>query len=120
MLPDLAVPASLLAVLENLRVFTTPTFATFTALVTGLVAQTGKGTVAGMLTGAGLARTWSHDWAQPLPLRIRIRQIAALIPPHAHTASRSSVSHMIGPDISQSWSHSGDRGTETYCGAINV
>ena len=33
--------ASLLAVLELLRVFTAPTFTTFTALVTGLVAQTG-------------------------------------------------------------------------------
>ncbi|MBS2531613.1 transposase [Catenulispora sp. NF23] len=59
----MTVPASLLAVLENLRVFTAPSFATFTALVTGLVAQTGKGTVTGMLPGAGLARSWSHDRA---------------------------------------------------------
>jgi len=45
MLTDLTVPASLLAVLENLRgSFTAPRFATFAALVTGLVAQTGKGT----------------------------------------------------------------------------
>ncbi|MDH6115367.1 hypothetical protein P3T36_007203 [Kitasatospora sp. MAP12-15] len=57
------VPASLLAVLEKLRVFTAPGFATFTALVTGLVAQTGPGTVTGMLTGAGLARAWPHDRA---------------------------------------------------------
>jgi hypothetical protein len=62
-LPDPAIPASLLAVLEYLRVFTTSTYLTFTALVTGLVAQTGKGTVTGMLTGAGLARSWSHDRA---------------------------------------------------------
>jgi hypothetical protein len=63
MLPDLTVPTSLLAVLENLRVFTAPTYLTFTALVTGLIAQTGKGTVTGMLSGAGLARTWPHDRA---------------------------------------------------------
>jgi hypothetical protein len=64
MLPDSTVPASLLAVLTFLRGgFTTPTFTTFAALVTGLIAQTGRGTVTGMLTGAGLTRTWSHDRA---------------------------------------------------------
>jgi hypothetical protein len=58
--PDLTVPASLPAVLENLRILTTPTFTaftTFTALVTGLVAQIGNSTVTGMLTDAGPART---------------------------------------------------------------
>ena len=64
MLPDPTLPASLLAVLANLRGgFTTPSFATFVALATGLIANTGKGTVTGMLTGAGLARHWSHDRA---------------------------------------------------------
>ncbi|MFB7668161.1 transposase [Kitasatospora sp. NPDC056138] len=43
--------------------FTTPTFRTFAALVTGLIAQTGRCTVTGMLAGAGLTRTWSHDRA---------------------------------------------------------
>jgi hypothetical protein len=51
-------------VLENLRgVFTAPSFATFTALATGLIANTGTGTVTGMLTCAGLARSWPHDRA---------------------------------------------------------
>ncbi|MEY9935671.1 hypothetical protein ABH926_010357, partial [Catenulispora sp. GP43] len=64
MLPDSTLPASLLAVLANLRgVFTAPSFATFAALAAGLIANTGKGTVTGMLTGAGLARSWSHDRA---------------------------------------------------------
>ena len=64
MLPDATVPASLLAVLTFLRgCFTAPTFTTFAALVTGLIAQTGRGTVTGILTGAGLTRTWSHDRA---------------------------------------------------------
>jgi hypothetical protein len=56
-------PASLLAVLENLNVLTAPSFATFIAIVTGLVANTGTGTVTGMLTGAGLSRAWPHDRA---------------------------------------------------------
>ncbi|MBD0694128.1 hypothetical protein [Streptomyces sp. CBMA123] len=56
MLPDPTVPASLLAVLQLLRgCFTTPTFTTFAALVTGLIAQTRKCTVTGMLAGAGLS-----------------------------------------------------------------
>ncbi|WP_189313439.1 transposase [Streptomyces brasiliensis] len=62
MLLDATVPASLLAVLELVRgSFTTPTFRTFAVLVTGLIAQMGRCTVTGMLTGAGLTRTWSHD-----------------------------------------------------------
>jgi hypothetical protein len=64
MLPDPTVPASLLAVLEFARGnFTAPSFRTFAALVTGLVAQTGRGTVTGMLSGAGLTRLWPHDRA---------------------------------------------------------
>ncbi|MDJ0347641.1 transposase [Streptomyces sp. H10-C2] len=72
MLPDPTVPASLLAVLGLLRgCFTAPTFTTFAALVTGLVAQTGRGTVTGMLAGAGLTRSWSHDRAHAFFSRAR-------------------------------------------------
>ncbi|MGH3627786.1 MAG: IS701 family transposase [Mycobacteriales bacterium] len=64
MLADLTLPASWAAVLQNLRwVFTASSLATFTALVTSLVANTGAGTVTGMLTSVGLSRTWSHDRA---------------------------------------------------------
>lgn len=64
MLPSSTLPASLLVVLENLRgVFTAPSFATFTALATGLITNTGTGTVTRMLTCAGLARSWPHDRA---------------------------------------------------------
>jgi hypothetical protein len=64
MLPDATVPASLLAVLGSLRgCFTYPGFTTFAALVTGLIANTGRGTVTGMLLGANLTRHWSHDRA---------------------------------------------------------
>jgi hypothetical protein len=63
MLPDSTVPPSLMALLEKLGTFTAPSLRTFAALVTGLVAATGKRTVTGMLTAAGLSRTWSHDRA---------------------------------------------------------
>jgi SRSO17 transposase len=63
MLPDLTVPPSLMALLAKLGTFTSPSLRTFAALVTGLVAATGKRTVTGMLTAAGLSRTWSHDRA---------------------------------------------------------
>jgi hypothetical protein len=43
--------------------FTAPSFAVFTAMVVGMIAQTGQKTVCGMLAGAGLAQTWSHDRA---------------------------------------------------------
>jgi hypothetical protein len=36
----------------------------FQAMVIGLVAQTGNRTVCGMLTGAGLTTSWSHDRAR--------------------------------------------------------
>jgi DDE superfamily endonuclease len=66
MLPDAAlpVPASLMtlpAVVSPL--FTAPSFRTFTGLACGFLAQSGKRTVCGVLTGAGLSRAWPHDRA---------------------------------------------------------
>ena len=64
MLPTPTVPPSLLRLLNHFwPCFTRPTFTTFTALVTGMIAQTGPRSVCGMLTGAGLARAWPHDRA---------------------------------------------------------
>jgi len=66
MLPDatLQVPASLMTLLTGFApLFTAPSFRTLTMLACGFVAQTGKRTVCGMLTGAGLSRAWSHDRA---------------------------------------------------------
>jgi DDE superfamily endonuclease len=66
MLPDalLPVPASLMALLAVFSpLFTAPSFRTFTALACGFLAQPGKRTVCGMLSGAGLARLWPHDRA---------------------------------------------------------
>jgi hypothetical protein len=63
MLPDM-VPASLLTLLSVFSpLFTAPSFRTFTGLACGFLAQGGKRTVCGMLSGAGLARSWPHDRA---------------------------------------------------------
>jgi len=64
--PDavLPVPASLMTLLAVFApLFTAPSFRTFTALACGFLAQSGKRTVCGMLTGAGLSRLWPHDRA---------------------------------------------------------
>ncbi|MGE5285934.1 MAG: transposase [Micromonosporaceae bacterium] len=66
MLPDavLPVPASLMTLLAVFcSPFTAPSFRTFSMLACGFLAQSGKRTVCGMLTGAGLSRAWSHDRA---------------------------------------------------------
>jgi hypothetical protein len=66
MFPDVAmpVPASLMTLLAVFSpLFTAPSFRTFTGLACGFLAQSGKRTVCGMLTGAGLSRAWPHDRA---------------------------------------------------------
>ncbi|MFB9571954.1 transposase, partial [Streptomyces yanii] len=40
--------------------FTAPTFRTFSVLLTGLIAQTRRRTVCGMLLGTGLEQVWHH------------------------------------------------------------
>jgi DDE superfamily endonuclease len=74
MLPDavLPVPASLMTLLAVFApLFTAPSFRTFTALACGFLAQSGKRTVCGMLTGAGLSRIWPHDRAHYFFARAR-------------------------------------------------
>jgi DDE superfamily endonuclease len=74
MLPDAAlpVPASLMTLLAVFSpLFTAPSFRTFTGLACGFLAQSGKRTVCGMLTGAGLSRIWPHDRAHYLFARAR-------------------------------------------------
>lgn len=64
MLPGLILPMSLRRLLDSfVGCFTKPTFVVFTAMVAGMISQPGKKTVCGMLAGAGLARSWSHDRA---------------------------------------------------------
>ena len=66
MLPDatLPVPASLMTLLAVFSpLFTAPSLRTFTMLACGFLAHSGRQTVCGMLTGAGLSRLWPHDRA---------------------------------------------------------
>jgi hypothetical protein len=57
-------PISLRRLLDTFAgCFPTPTFEVFQAMVLGLLAQTGQRKVCGMLAGAGLATSWSHDRA---------------------------------------------------------
>jgi hypothetical protein len=59
MLPNATLPALLVTLLAAFEsCFTAPPFQTFCALMTGLVAQTGRRTVCGILAGAGLSRMW--------------------------------------------------------------
>jgi hypothetical protein len=72
MLPDVTLPASLTALLTVFEpCFTAPTFRTFCALACGFWTQTGRRTVCGMLTGAGLSRTWAHHRAHYFFARAR-------------------------------------------------
>jgi len=74
MSPDgaLPVPASLMTVLVVFApLFTAPSFRTFVMLACGFLAQSGKRTVCGMLTGAGLSRIWPHDRAHSFFSRAR-------------------------------------------------
>ena len=72
MLPGATVPRSLADLLAVFRpCLTAPTFQTFIGLVVGLIAQTRRRTVCGMLTGAGLERVWHHSRAHRLFANVR-------------------------------------------------
>src|SRR5215212_5113779 len=65
--PGPAAPCSLAGLLAEFRpCFTAPTFQTFIGLVVGLIAQTRRRTVCGMLIGAGLDQVWHHSRAHRL------------------------------------------------------
>jgi hypothetical protein len=57
-------PTTFSTLLDRFRpLFTAPTFTTFSAMVTGFLAQIGEHNVCGMLSGAGLAQRWHHSRA---------------------------------------------------------
>src|SRR2546421_535361 len=65
--PGATAPCSLAGLLTVFRpCFTAPTFQPFVGLVVGLIAQTRRRTVCGMLTGAGLDQVWHHSPAHRL------------------------------------------------------
>jgi hypothetical protein len=70
--PGPTAPRSLAGLLAEFRpCFTAPTFQTFIGLVVGLIAQTRRRTVCGMLTGAGLDQVWHHSRAHRLFTKAR-------------------------------------------------
>jgi hypothetical protein len=72
MLPLPTLPVSLTALLMVFQpCFTAPAYRTFCGLASGFLAQTGRRTVCGMLTGAGLSRVWPHDRAHYFFARAR-------------------------------------------------
>lgn len=92
MFPDVTLPASLQVLLAWFQpCFTAPSYRTFCALACGFWAQTGRRTVCGMLTGAGLSQAWPHHRAhyffararwQPADLGLALaRLVVALLVP---------------------------------------
>jgi hypothetical protein len=93
MLPDVTLPPSLATLLADLRpCFTAPTFRTFCGLVCGMLTQTGRRTVCGMLLGAGLSRLWPHDRAH------RFFSHAAWSPDQLGIALARVVVRLLVPD----------------------
>jgi DDE superfamily endonuclease len=119
MLPGSTVPASLAELLGAFRgCFTAPSFATFVAMVVGLVAQPGRRTVCGMLAGAGLARAWSHHRARRFFSRARwsldevgARLIAARLAgegERVRVAVDDTLFHRVGKTVfGAAWQHDG-------------
>jgi hypothetical protein len=94
MLPNLTLPTSLRRLLDSfVGCFTKPTFLVFTAMVVGMVSQTGKKTICGMLAGAGLAQSWSHDRAHRFFAKA-VWSIDAV----GLVVLDLVVTHLIGPD----------------------
>jgi hypothetical protein len=82
MLPGVSLPISLRRLLGAFTgCFTTPTLQVFHPMVGGLLAQTGNRTMCGMLAGAGLATSWSHDRAHRFfsTARWQIDQIGLIV-----------------------------------------
>jgi hypothetical protein len=72
MLPSPTLPVSLTALLMVFQpCFTAPACRTFCGLASGFLAQAGRRTVCGMLTGAGLSQVWPHDRAHYFSARAR-------------------------------------------------
>jgi hypothetical protein len=91
----LPVPAAQMSVLAGLApLFTVSSFRPFTMLACGFIAKTGQRTVCGMLTGAGLSRSWSHERAHRF----------FLLRPRMGVWSKESSTSVNGAPGSGSWS----------------
>jgi DDE superfamily endonuclease len=122
MLPGVTLPASLAVLLGALRpCFTARSFVTFCGLAAGLAGQVRRRTVAGMLLGAGLSRSWPHDRAHyffararwdidQLGLAVARLAVALLVPPGAplEVAVDDSLFRRTGRKVhGAGWQHDG-------------
>lgn len=120
--PEPTLPASLTALLSEFRsCFTAWTFPVFCALAGGLLAQTGRRTVCGLLVGARLSRVWSHHrahrffsharWSMQEVSAILTRLVVRLLvpPDEAVTvAVDDTLFHRRGPKVhAAGWFHDG-------------
>ena len=120
--PQPALPASLTALLTEFRsCFTAWTFPVFCALAGGLLAQTGRRTVCGLLVGARLSRVWSHHrahrffsharWSVQEVSATLTRLVVRLLVPAGQpltVAVDDTLFHRHGPKVhAAAWFHDG-------------
>ena len=105
---NLALPASLVALLAEFRsCFSSRTFPVFCALAAGLLAQTARRTVCGMLVGAGLSRVWPLDQVCATLTRLVVRLLLPEGQP-VRVAVDDTLFHRRGPKVhAASWFHDG-------------
>ena len=131
---EVAVPASLTALLSEFRpCFSAWTFPVFCALACGLLAQSARRTVCGMLVGAQLSKTWSHHRAHRFFSHARwsieaVSAVAARLVVRLLVAADEAVSVAIddtlfsrrGPKVhAASWFHDGSAQGEKKIGYGN-
>jgi hypothetical protein len=101
--------------------FSSRTFPVFCALAAGLLAQTARRTVCGMLVGAGLSRVWSHHrvhrffsharWSLDQVSAVLAQLVVRLLVPEGQpvtVAVDDTLFHRRGPKVhAASWFHDG-------------
>ena len=131
---QVAVPSSLAELLGEFRgCFSAWTFPVFCALACGLLSQTARRTVCGMLVGAGLSQSWSHHRAHrffsharwstaqvsAVCSRLVVRLLVADDAP-VLVAIDDTLFHRRGPKVhAASWFHDGSAIGKTKVGYGN-
>jgi hypothetical protein len=127
-------PASFADLLGNFRgCFTAWTYPVFVALACGLITQTGRRTVCGMLVGARLSGTWSHHrahrffshatWSAGRLSAVLTRLVVARLVPDTEAVSVAiddTLFRRRGPKVhAASWFHDGSAQGKTKIGYGN-
>ena len=131
---EASLPPSLAALLDEFKgCFSAWTFPVFYALASGMLAQTARRSICGMLVGAGLSRTWSHhrahrffshaswsiDEVSAVLARLVVRLVIAA-DEAVTVAIDDTLFHRRGPKVhAASWFHDGSAAGETKLGYGN-